>query len=109
LAILEVAFTSSAFACPPALTVLAGVAFKAKSGITKRAPDWWESARFQAGSVARSWFRQSGVVSSHPPAGNAPRWALPIHKARVGKTSDCNSQSQLQNIIYQIKRSRENV
>jgi hypothetical protein len=25
--------------------------------------------------VAWSWFRQSGVISSHPPAGNAHRWA----------------------------------
>jgi len=40
-----------------------------------RAPDWWESARFQAVCVASSWFRQSGVVSSRPPAGNANRWA----------------------------------
>ena len=41
--------------------------------LTQRAPDWWESPRFQAVFVARSWFRQSGVVSSHPPAGNAHR------------------------------------
>src|SRR5574341_1161198 len=41
-----------------------------------RAPDWWESARFQAGFVAWSWFRQNGVLSSRPPAGNAHRWAL---------------------------------
>ena len=40
---------------------------------TQRAPDWWESARFQALSVASSWFRQSGVISSRPPAGNADR------------------------------------
>jgi hypothetical protein len=32
-------------------------------------PDWWESARFQAVCVASSWFRQSGVASSRPPAG----------------------------------------
>jgi hypothetical protein len=31
---------------------------------TQRALDWWESARFQAVSVAWGWFRQSGVVSS---------------------------------------------
>ena len=42
---------------------------------TQRAPDWWESPRFQALCVAWSWFRQNGVVSSHPPAGNAHRWA----------------------------------
>ena len=32
---------------------------------TQRAPDGWESARFQAGCVAWSGFRQSGVP---PPA-----------------------------------------
>ena len=51
---------------------------------TQRAPDprqrtpglaWWESARFQAVCVACSWFRESGVVSSRPPASNANRWA----------------------------------
>jgi hypothetical protein len=41
-----------------------------------RAPDGWESPRFQAVCVAWSWFRQSGVLSSRPPAGNASRWAL---------------------------------
>jgi len=46
-----------------------------KCGPTQRAPDWWDSARFQAVSVAWSGFRQSGVVPSHPPAGNASRWA----------------------------------
>lgn len=39
-------------------------------------PDWWESARFRAVCVARSWFRQSGGVSSQPPTGNANRWAI---------------------------------
>ncbi|MBN1406357.1 MAG: hypothetical protein JW956_01130 [Calditrichaceae bacterium] len=41
---------------------------------TQRAPDGWESPRFQAVCVAGSWFRQNGVVSSHPPAGNAHRY-----------------------------------
>ena len=41
--------------------------------LTQRAPDWWESARFQAISVAWSWFRQNGVVSSRPLAANANR------------------------------------
>ncbi len=41
--------------------------------LTKRAPDGWESARFQAVCVAPSWFRQSGVLSSRPRAGNAHR------------------------------------
>jgi hypothetical protein len=44
---------------------------------TQRAPDWWESARFQAVYAAQSWFRQGGVVLSHPPAGNASRWHAP--------------------------------
>jgi hypothetical protein len=42
---------------------------------TLRAPDWWASPRFQAVCVAQSWFCQNGVPSSHPPAGNASRWA----------------------------------
>ena len=46
-----------------------------KRNLTQRAPDWWESARFQAVCVDSSWFRQSGDVPSHPPAGNASRWA----------------------------------
>ena len=41
-----------------------------------RAPDWWESARFQALCVAGSGFRQISVISSRPPAGNAHRWAV---------------------------------
>ena len=50
--------------------------FKNVSRPTQRAPDWWESARVQAGYVAWSWFRQNGVTSSRPPAGNASRWAV---------------------------------
>ncbi len=59
--------------------------FKSKSCPTQRAPDWWESPRFQAVCVARSWFRQSGVISSHPPAGNAYRWAASF--SEVGLSS----------------------
>jgi hypothetical protein len=47
-----------------------------------RAPDWWESARFQEVCVAWSRFRQNGVVSSHPPAGNASRWAV-VNKSKL--------------------------
>jgi len=43
-----------------------------------RAPDWWESAGFQAVCVAWSGFRQSGVIPSRPPAGNASRWAVAV-------------------------------
>jgi len=43
------------------------------SHLTKRAPDGWDSARFQALCVARSWFRQSGGVLSRPPAGTLYR------------------------------------
>jgi len=50
-----------------------------KSRLTMRAPDWWESARFWAVGVAQGWFRQSGVVSSRPPAGNAHRWLAPFY------------------------------
>ena len=42
---------------------------------TQRAPDWWARAAKIGLHLASSWFRQSGVVSSHPPAGNANRWA----------------------------------
>ena len=52
--------------------------------LTQRAPDprqltpglaWWESARFHAVYVVSSWFRQSSVTSSRPPApfGDATR------------------------------------
>src|SRR5215211_5230650 len=47
---------------------------------SKGAPDGWESPRFQAVYVAWSWFRQSGVVASHPPAGNTSRWAQASHR-----------------------------
>src|SRR6266508_1582509 len=53
--------------------------------LTQRAPDWWESAHFQKVCVARSWFRQSGVVSSHPPAGNASRWVAIAMKSHLSK------------------------
>jgi uncharacterized membrane protein len=33
-------------------------------------------AAFSGCFLAGGWFRQSGVVSSHPPAGNAHRWAF---------------------------------
>jgi hypothetical protein len=38
-------------------------------------PDVWESARFQALFLAGSGFRQNGVISARPAAGNASRWA----------------------------------
>jgi hypothetical protein len=41
--------------------------------LTKRAPDVWDSARFQAVFVAWSWFRQNGATLSRPAAGNANR------------------------------------
>ena len=53
-----------------------------KNRPTKRAPDVWESARFQAVCVVWSWFRQNGVASSRPPAGNAPRSA--VHTTDLG-------------------------
>src|SRR6266511_2274439 len=33
-------------------------------------------AAFSGSFLAQGWFRQSGVISSHPPAGNAHRWAF---------------------------------
>jgi hypothetical protein len=50
--------------------------------LTQRAPDWWDSARFQAFFVASSWFRQNSVVSSHPPAGNASRSAAVLQSEK---------------------------
>jgi hypothetical protein len=50
------------------------IPLKIKQRLTQRAPDWWESARFQALFLAWTAFRQSGVAASHPPAGNASRW-----------------------------------
>ena len=49
------------------------MSLKVKNCPTQRAPDGWESARFQAVCVAWSGFRQNGVASSRPPAGNANR------------------------------------
>jgi hypothetical protein len=46
-----------------------------KRRLTMRAPDVWESARFQAVFLAWSWFRQNGFISARPAAGNASRWA----------------------------------
>jgi hypothetical protein len=40
-----------------------------------RAPDVWETARFQAFFAAWSRFRQNSVISTRPAAGNAHRWA----------------------------------
>ena len=37
------------------------VAVTNQDSLTQRAPDWWESARFQAVSVAQSGFRQMAV------------------------------------------------
>jgi len=54
--------------------------------LTQRAPDGWESARFLAVCVARSWFQQNGVVSSHPPAGNASRYAASYVKRVFANT-----------------------
>jgi hypothetical protein len=64
-------------------------------GLTQRAPDWWESARFQAFSLAQSWFRQNGVISSRPPAGNASRW-VPVgkHKHILHKLEQIHGWSQ---------------
>jgi hypothetical protein len=44
-----------------------------KQRLTMRAPDVWESARFQAFCVASNWFRQKSVFSARPAAGNASR------------------------------------
>jgi hypothetical protein len=60
----------------PAMESFSGMeSYIQKRPPTMRAPDGWESPRFQAVSLAQGWFRQNGVASSRPPAGNAPRWA----------------------------------
>ncbi len=57
---------------------------KEESRLTPRAPDGWESARFMAGRVAGGWFRQNGILSSRPPAGNASRWVAIAKRLVVG-------------------------
>jgi len=49
------------------------VSRQAKSKPTKCAPDWWVCAAKMGLHLASSWFRQSGIVSSQAPAGNANR------------------------------------
>jgi hypothetical protein len=44
-----------------------------KSRRTKRALDWWESARFQAVFCAWAFFRLISFVYARPPASNASR------------------------------------
>jgi len=46
---------------------------------TQRAPDWVGVCAFSGSFLAQAGFRQSGVVSSRPPAGNAHRY-VPRHK-----------------------------
>jgi hypothetical protein len=41
---------------------------------TQRAPDWWVRAAFSGRFRGLGRFRQSSVLSSRPPAGNANRW-----------------------------------
>jgi len=40
--------------------------FRDKTGLTMRAPDLGYAPRFWGIFLASSWFRQSGVASSHP-------------------------------------------
>jgi hypothetical protein len=42
-------------------------------GLTQRAAEVWESARFRAVCVARSWLRQNGVISTRPDSADASR------------------------------------
>ena len=41
-------------------------------GPTQRAQMKWESPRYQAGCVAKSWFRKNGVPPSHSSYANDP-------------------------------------
>jgi hypothetical protein len=47
-----------------------------KTRPTRRAPDWWESARFLRLFLAWSFFRLPSRVSASPLAANANRWAV---------------------------------
>ena len=48
---------------------------KAKSGLTKRAPDVWDSARFTSIFLVSGFFYISSLFPARPHAGNANRWA----------------------------------
>jgi len=50
---------------------------KSNSGLTKRAPDKWDSARFRSIFLASSFFYISNIVHAYPLAGNANRWHAP--------------------------------
>ena len=54
-----------------------------------------QRARFQAVCVAWSWFRQNGITSFHPPAGNAHRWADAFGKYIAGNNKKMKSLSWL--------------
>jgi hypothetical protein len=41
--------------------------------LTMREAEVWEVSRFLAGSVACSWFRQTGIIASHPHSAYAGR------------------------------------
>jgi hypothetical protein len=43
--------------------------------LTKRAPDLWESARLKSIFIHFRLYLLSGIISAHPQAGNANRWA----------------------------------
>ena len=46
-----------------------------QGGLTKRAPDEWDSARFTSIFLASGFFYISNIVHARPSAGNANRWA----------------------------------
>jgi hypothetical protein len=48
---------------------------KIKNGLTKRAPDVWESAAFSGIFLASSFFCSQAESTLRPHAGNANRWA----------------------------------
>jgi hypothetical protein len=56
-----------------------------KRHLTQRAPDVWESARFQALFLALGWFRQKSFTSARPAAGNASRWVASFDSKVEGK------------------------
>jgi hypothetical protein len=50
--------------------------------------------------VAWSWFRQIGVIPSHPPAGNAHRWA--VYNQRITSKGEYTMDSKVEIVIILV-------
>jgi hypothetical protein len=60
-----------------------------KNGLTKRAPDVWESVRFTGIFLASGFFYISSIFHALPHAGNANRW-LAGQRAKQKPFCACN-------------------